>query len=85
MNTRMFNIRKFFMSTLQQTDAPYLWYFNNAAETQVTTEYYYGTSQTVKIPLILESHDVTEVGATTFCMNTNITSAEIPYGIDAVY
>lgn len=99
MNVRMKRLRRFYMMCVQGTlyDTAFTYYTNNETSGTVSTDYYYGTKETVNVSPNLGGGTVTEISPTTFCLGelkidnidkpdtrTTITEIIFPEGIEKI-
>ena len=81
MNTRMRNLKKYFMS-LGDNTIYYTWYINE--NNTVSTEFYFGTSPKTKVPEVINNTNVTVLGSTTYCNNNKVAEVEIPITVTEI-
>lgn len=70
MNLRMKRLKRFYLSIPTATAAEFTYYFNSDENNTITTDYYYGTNENVKVPSKIDGFTVTEVGPYTFSLGS---------------
>ena len=86
MNPRMRNLKRFYLSIPKASGAEmFLYYENNTAGTNITTEKYLGNSTQLTIPSTIDEKTVTTIGTFTFMdLDVNITNATIPNSVTKI-